>query len=469
MTPQLQQAIKLLQLSALDLEQEIQDRITDNPMLELEEDDSPAMAERAPADRTDAEVDAERADIPEELPVDSQWDDVYQSLGSAGSVSGAAGEDWDPDGRTTYEESLTDHLMWQLNLTPFSPTDHAIATALIDAIDADGMLTADLDELAAAFNSEDPDVGIEEVMMVLHRVQHFDPIGVGARSLGECLSLQLAALAGDTPWRDEALCVVRDHLNLLAAHDYSGLSKALKLDTEALGQVVALIQTLNPRPGSAIGGPPPEYVVPEVMVRKVVRGGTARWVVELNADAVPKVRLNEQYAALAKDVKTGKDSEYLRDTLAEARWFLKSLASRNETLLKVASQIVEVQRGFLEYGEQAMKPLVLADIAEAVDMHESTISRVTSRKYMHTPRGVFELKYFFSSHVGTSTGGEVSSTAIRALIKKLCAEEDPKKPLSDSKLAAILAEQNIKVARRTVAKYRESMNIPPSNERKRLF
>lgn len=304
--------------------------------------------------------------------------------------------------------------------------------------------------------------------MVLHRVQHFDPIGVGARSLGECLSLQLAALAGDTPWRDEALCVVRDHLNLLAAHDYSGLSKALKLDTEALGQVVALIQTLNPRPGSAIGGPPPEYVVPEVMVRKVVRGGTARWVVELNADAVPKVRLNEQYAALAKDVKTGKDSEYLRDTLAEARWFLKSLASRNETLLKVASQIVEVQRGFLEYGEQAMKPLVLADIAEAVDMHESTISRVTSRKYMHTPRGVFELKYFFSSHVGTSTGGEVSSTAIRALIKKLCAEEDPKKPLSDSKLAAILAEQNIKVARRTVAKYRESMNIPPSNERKRL-
>ena len=471
MTPQLQQAIKLLQLSALDLEQEIQDRITENPMLELEEDEGPAEPAEKPTERTDAPVDAERAEIPEDLPVDSQWDDVYQSLGSAGSVAGP-GEDWDNDNRTTYEESLTEHLLWQLNLSNFSPTDHAIATALIDAIDADGMLHADLDELAEAFHAEDPDVEIEEVLMVLHRVQQFDPIGVGARTLNECLALQLSALPADTPWREEALATVTEHLDTLAAHDYKNLGKTTGLDDDALAQVVALIQTLNPRPGSLVGGPPPEYVVPEVMVRKEVKNGTARWIVELNSDAVPKVRVNAQYAALARegtrDSKNSKDSEYLRDTLAEARWFIKSLQSRNETLLKVASKIVEVQRGFLEYGEEAMKPLVLADIAEAVEMHESTISRVTSRKYMHTPRGVFELKYFFSSHVGTTTGGEVSSTAIRALIKKLCAEEDVRKPLSDSKLAAILAEQNIKVARRTVAKYRESMNIPPSNERKRL-
>ncbi len=468
MTPQLQQAIKLLQLSALDLEQEIQDRITDNPMLELDEEDRSSVEPAKKKDESEAPVDAEREQIPDDLPVDSQWDEVYTGMGASSPASGSASDDWDPDSRTTYEESLADHLLWQLNMSNFSATDHAIATTLIDSIDADGMLTTDLDEVAAQFAEEDPDTGIEEVLMVLHRIQHFDPIGVGSRTLAESLTLQLAALPAETPLRDEAIDVVTNHLDMLAAHDYTGLARATRLSTEALTSIVALIQTLNPRPGSAIGGPPPEYVVPEVMVRKEVKNGTARWVVELNGDAVPKVRLNQQYAALAKDIKSGKDSEYLRDTLAEARWFLKSLQSRNETLLKVATEIVQVQRGFLEYGEEAMKPLVLADIAEAVDMHESTISRVTSRKYMHTPRGVFELKYFFSSHVGTNTGGEVSSTAIRALIKKLTQEEDPKKPLSDSKLAAILAEQNIKVARRTVAKYRESMNIPPSNERKRL-
>ncbi len=475
MTPQLQQAIKLLQLSALDLEQEIADRITENPMLELDEDEPSSRDSESDnnfddatsrSELPDAPVDAERSEIPEDLPVDSNWDDVYQNTG--GSMAGGAGESWDNDNRSVYEESLTDHLLWQLNLTPFSTTDHAIASALIDAIDADGMLTINLEELTAAFNEEDPDVEIEEVLAVLKRIQQFDPIGVGARSLSECLALQLAALPQDTPSRDDALIVVNDHLNLLAAHDYNGLSRATKLPTEQLAEVVALIQTLNPRPGSAIGGPPPEYVVPEILVRKATVAGTTRWVVELNNDAVPRVRLNQQYADLAKVASNSKDSEYIRDTLAEARWFIKSLQSRNETLLKVASKIVEVQRGFLEYGEEAMKPLVLADIAEAVEMHESTISRVTSRKYMHTPRGVFELKYFFSSHVGTNTGGEVSSTAIRALIKKLVAEEEAKKPLSDSKLAAILAQQNIKVARRTVAKYRESMNIPPSNERKRI-
>ena len=258
--------------------------------------------------------------------------------------------------------------------------------------------------------------------------------------------------------------LVTSHLDLLASRDFATLKRKTRLAEEDLAEVVKLIQSLNPRPGASIATELPDYVIPDVLVHK----HNGRWVVELNADATPKLRINSTYAGMVKRADSSADNTYLKDNLQDARWFLKSLQSRNETLLKVATRIVEHQRGFLEYGEEAMKPLVLHDIAEAVEMHESTISRVTSRKYMHTPRGIFELKYFFSSHVSTNTGGEVSSTAIRALIKKLTADENPRKPLSDNKIAAILGGQNIKVARRTVAKYRESLAIPPSNERKRL-
>ena len=338
-----------------------------------------------------------------------------------------------------------------------------IALAIIDSIHPDGLLMMSVEDICAGF---DPllDIELDEVEAVLHRIQHFDPLGVAARDLGDCLAIQLRALPENCEWRAEALALATEHLDILAAKDFASLRRKTKLADAELSKVVALIQSLNPRPGSSIGSGAAAYVVPDVHVRKV----SGQWQVTLNGESIPKVRINQTYAGMIKRADSSSDNQYLRDNLQEARWFLKSLLSRNDTLLKVAMQIVEHQRGFLDYGEEAMKPLVLHDIAEAVEMHESTISRVTTNKYMHTPRGIFELKYFFSSHVSTGSGGEVSSTAIRALIKKLTADENPKKPLSDSKIAAILNDQNIKVARRTVAKYRESLAIPPSNERKRL-
>jgi len=495
MTPQLQQAIRLLQLSSLDLQQEVQGVLEANPMLEMEEEEpisdgneqtpdpedsdtvtsaqeAEQLAEAGLDDAAEAnlnETDAEwEQPIPEDLPVDTSWDDVYQS--SPAPSGSADSEDWNQDESRGAGETLQDHLLWQLNLTPMTDVDRLIATAIIDAINNDGMLTVSVADLTSSLNplssSIDATEEIEEdeVVAVLKRIQQFDPTGVAARDLPECLALQLQALGPDVAWQPQALDVVTNQLDLLAARDFTALKRKTKLIEEDLAEVVALIQSLNPRPGASIATEVADYVIPDVLVHR----HNGRWVVELNPQATPKLRINSTYAGLIKRADSSADNVYLKDNLQDARWFLKSLQSRNETLLKVATKIVEHQRGFLEYGEEAMKPLVLHDIAEAVEMHESTISRVTSRKYMHTPRGLFELKYFFSSHVSTNSGGEVSSTAIRALIKKLTADENPRKPLSDNKIAAILAEQNIKVARRTVAKYRESMAIPPSNERKRL-
>ncbi len=473
MTPQLQQAIRLLQLSTMDLRLEIQQAIESNPMLELledEDDQDQRLGEdrdlSEPAPETTDVFDADGAEgdwqesIPEELAVDSNWDDVYQATAPAAP---ALPDDYDPDTKDGTEESLIDYMLWQLNLTPMTDRDRAIASAIIDAIGADGLLTVPDAEIMSGF---DPhlDIELDEYLAVLKRIQQFDPPGIAARDLRECLAIQLHQLPDDGPWVAEARNLVDCHLDLLASQDLAGLKRKCQLEDEALRDVVRLIQSLNPRPGAGIGSDNTEYVIPDVIVRKVKN----KWLVELNADAAPRLRINPEYAGLVRRADSSADNAYLKNNLQEARWFLKSLISRNETLLKVATRIVEHQRGFLEYGEEAMKPLVLNEIAEAVSMHESTISRVTTRKYMHTPRGVFELKYFFSSHLGTSTGGEVSSTAIRALIKKLTADENPKKPLSDSKIAAILTEQNINVARRTVAKYRELLSIPPSNERKRL-
>lgn len=472
MTPQLQQAIRLLQLSTLDLQQEIHQALESNPMLDLEEssdDDRSPDDESSPNESTEnqnlnSDESSWEDQIPNDLSVDSNWDDIYPT---ASSNYSSDNDSYDFESRNTAEETLQDHLMWQLNLTPMSDRDEAIAMAIIDAIDANGMLTVDLESIHAGF---DPglELELEEVLAVLHRIQQFDPVGVGYRNLAECLLIQLNQLENEA--RPElisnAKLIIREHLELLGHRDYAQLMRRTKLKEAELRDTIAVIEGLDPRPGSAISPPSTSYIVPDVIVTK--QPDTGKWRVELNPDTAPKIRINDSYASLVKRADTSDDNNYMRDKLQEARWFIKSLQSRNETLMKVATRIVEHQKGFLEYGDEAMKPLVLHDIAEAVSMHESTISRVTTQKYMHTPRGIFELKYFFSSHVSTKGGGECSSTAIRAIIKKLIAAENARKPLSDSKITQLLEEKGINVARRTIAKYRESLSIPPSNERKRL-
>jgi RNA polymerase sigma-54 factor len=485
MTPQLQQAIRLLQLSTLDLQQEIQQVLDSNPLLELAEDDGEpepevdnlTRLEPTPEPKTDgplerlegttgnselaAEEEWQLGMMPEELPVDTQWDDLLPSS----AIPSGASEDSNSDfeSRNNASESLQDQLRWQLNLTRLSDTDRIIALALIDATDANGRLQASVEEIQQAL-VPDLDIDVEEVVAVLHCLQQFEPAGVCTRDLQECLLVQLQQLPAGTPGLDQARIMISRHLAQLGAGDYKQILRRMRLTEEQLREVLDLIRSLDPNPGQNIGDDTTEYVVPDVFVSK--KG--ERWVVELNPDIAPRLRINNSYASLIRRADSSADNTFLKDNLQEARWFLKSLYSRNETLMKVATKIVEHQRNFLEFGEEAMKPLVLHDIADAVEMHESTISRVTTRKYMHTPRGIFELKYFFSSHVGTTSGGECSSTAIRALIRKLVAAENPRKPLSDNKITSLLEEQGIQVARRTVAKYREILLIPPSNERKRL-
>ena len=482
MTPQLQQAIRLLQLSTLDLQQEIHQALESNPMLELiegiEEDENQATDAKAntesasqaadsPDNKTADNLDEEywQSEIPKDLEVDSSWDDVYTN--SPPPSQNFEADDFNHESHNPAEETLQDHLLWQLNLTPMSESDEAIAIAIIDAIDPNGWLTVDLESILIGF---DPalEIGLDEMLAVLHRIQQFDPIGVGYRNLSECLLVQLNHLGEhDQPKIVEnAKLIVREYIELLGHRDYALLMRKTKLKEAELAETIALIEDLDPRPGANIAPESTDYVVPDVIVTKHANSG--KWKVELNPETAPKIRINSSYASLVKRADTSSDNNFLRDNLQEARWFLKSLQSRNETLMKVATRIVEHQKGFLEYGDEAMKPLVLHDIAEAVSMHESTISRVTTQKYMYTPRGIFELKYFFSSHVSTKGGGECSSTAIRAIIKKLIAAENKRKPLSDSKITELLEEKGINVARRTIAKYRESLSIPPSNERKRL-
>lgn len=523
MTPQLQQAIRLLQLSTLDLQAEIQEALEANPLLELEEprtdgtdsDSSDAELHSTDGDdftdlidfarasdyssttdqpltqsESEASVDLEGKDMPDELPVDSDWDTLFDGA-SGPSGSSSDDEDFDFEGRNSSPETIYDILLWQLNLTPMSDMDRVIALAIIEAIDSKGYLTQsveeirdsvlaqqdivadilamqqqELDAMGIELAQEDTDgvpISVEEVTAVLHRIQQFDPPGVGARDLRECLLIQLRQLPASAE-RDDAILLVDQYLEALGVRDFTLIMRRTRMTEARLKAAIGLIQTLTPHPGSSVDADDTQYVIPDVIVRKE----KGRWKVELNPEATPRLRVNSSYASLIQRADNSSDNTFLKNNLQEARWFIKSLQSRNETLLKVATKIVEHQIGFLEHGEEAMKPLVLHDIAEAVGMHESTISRVTTQKYMHTPRGVFELKYFFSSHVNTASGGECSSTAIRAIIKKLISAENPRKPLSDSKIAEILAEQDIQVARRTIAKYREAMLIPPSNERKRL-
>ena len=476
LTPQMQQSIKLMRLSTLELRQEILQTVECNPMLELQEDeyeeDWEANADGEAVDAADDEGDelseeaeseeAELATIPEELAVDVSWDDIYPAREGGADYNGAD-EDTGFEERNGASTSLRDDLLWQLNLTTMSERLRVAALVVIDSIDEDGMLIDSCKELARALGPR-LRIRVSEIEAALRLVQGFDPPGVGARDLAECLLLQLERLPEETPRRTAAIRVVRRHFQLLARQDLAALQRRMRLSETELEEVLALIRQLHPRPGAAVGDATVEYVVPDVVVYK----DDGRWAVELNRETMPRVRVNQAYARYIKAGDNSADNLFLRDNLQDAKWFLQNLEYRNETLLKVAANIVERQRGFLEHGAEAMVPLVMAEVATAVDRHDSTISRVTTGKYMETPHGVFELKYFFSNQVGGAESA-VSSTAIRALIKKLTSEEDPRNPLSDVKITSLLKERGIQVARRTVAKYREALAIPPSNERRRLL
>jgi len=469
MTPQLQQAIRLLQLSSLELQTEIQEALETNPLLEVEEEynyDEPGTVRRDEDTGSREISELENTDIPEDLPVDSKWEDTYDNSQSLPSSGPSGDSDFERDNQDESSNSLQQHLLWQMRLTPFTETEQAIATTIIDSIEDDGYLKTTLEEIQQSLGEEFAEIELDEIETVLHRIHHFDPVGVGARDLRECLLIQLRLYESSVALKHVELLteLIDKHLDTLAKRDYALIKRALKVSDDELTDLVRSIQLLNPRPGSSIQTDKTEYIVPDVYAIKV----NGKWQLSLNPDNAPKLQIAEHYASLINRADSSEENTYLKNNLQEARWFLKSLQSRNETLLKVTQAIVERQRDFLDHGEEAMRPLVLADIAETVEMHESTISRVTTRKYLHTPRGIFELKFFFSSHVGTESGGECSATAIRAIIKKLVAAENPRKPLSDSKIADILGEQGINVARRTIAKYRETLAIAPSNERKRL-
>ena len=472
MTPQLQQAIRLLQLSTMDLQTEIQQTLEENPMLEVEEEASAIDGETQ--DKTesglgeqDEQLDLERSEkLPDELPVDSEWEDIYD-IASAGISSAAHASDENVndylENQSIEGDTLAEHLLWQLRNMSTSDTDFAIGVAIIDAINDDGYLTESIEEIHAGLG-DDLEIELDEVEAVLHRIQRFDPLGVGARDLKECLLLQLEQFDAGTAGLSDVRMLISEHLEQIGNRDYARLLKATRLSEQRLQELIGFIQSLNPKPGSTISPNRAEYIIPDIFVRKI----NGEWIVSLNPEAAPKLRINPLYAGYVKKSGRDKDSSYLRNSMQEARWFLKSLQSRSDTLLRVGKAIVDRQRLFLEYGEEGMKPMVLRDIADELEMHESTISRVTTQKYMPTPRGVFEFKFFFSSHVSTADGGECSATAIRAMVKKLIENENPRKPMSDNKISAFLVKEGINVARRTVAKYREAMSIPPSNERKRL-
>ena len=461
LTPQLQQAIKLLQLSTLDLQQAIEETLESNPLLEREEEGDAQTENQDSQSDVDFTAATAEENSSDELPVDTRWEDLMPS--SAPPPSSPDGEMGQFADRDAEPETLHDQLHWQLNLTRFSATDHMIATAFIDAVDANGRLTQTPEEILEALR--DPELELDEVLAVLHRLQHFEPTGIFASDLRECLLLQLRQMDEETPHRNTAGAIANRHLESIATADPRQLSRRLRTTPEDVVGALNLIRSLDPTPGTSVGESTTEYIIPDVFVMRK----EGHWRVELNPDIAPKLRINALYSELVGQSGSASDKTFVRENLQEAKFFMTSLHNRNETLLKVASKIVAHQREFLELGEEAMKPLILADIAEQINMHESTVSRATTRKYMHTPRGIYELKFFFSSHVATTEGGERSSTAIKALIKKLVQAEDAKKPLSDNKLCVLLEEQGVIVARRTVAKYREQLNISPSNERRRLL
>ena len=462
LTPQLQQSIRLLQLSTLELNQELEKFLMENPL--LERDDAEAEPATVPADGAGRDEFRETTvTAPDNAPAsgDGAEFDWFTDAPSA-APRREDGEDADYPQLAAGEPTLSEHLMSQLALTQLSERDKSLVNTLIAALDDSGYMSQSLEEIAELLPPE-LEVGLDELHIALHHLQGLDPTGVGARTPAECLELQLKALPADTPARELAIDIVHEHLQALAAHDFTRLRRQLHCDDESLRSAQHLIQSLNPHPGAGYGASETRYIVPDVIVRKVKNS----WVVSLNPDAMPKLRINRMYAEILRDKQYSASSQ-MSGQLQEARWLIKNVQQRFDTILRVAQAIVEQQRHFFDHGEVAMRPLVLREIAETLGLHESTVSRVTTQKFMATPRGIFELKYFFGSHVATETGGACSATAIRALLKQLIQAEDCKKPLSDSKISEILAKQGIVVARRTIAKYRESMNIPPVSLRKSL-
>ncbi len=457
MTPQLQQAIRLLQLPTIDLLAHIREALESNVMLEQDEENDTATFQPLATTEMGGEQ-ASPEPVAQVEVIDDGWND--QSVGPAENPWSPGDDERQQEFADAGATSLRDHLLWQLELAQLTPRELAIARAIVDAINNNGYLGDALEEVAATLRPE-IDCTVAEIENVLIMVQTLDPSGVGARTLSECLLLQLVQLEADTPGLECARTIARSHLELMAGRDPAALRRVIACDEEELAQALVLVRACHPRPGSVLSSAAPEYVVPDVFVRRTTRG----WSVEANGTTLPRVRVNQDYAQL---IGRGAGHATMRTQLQEARWLLKSLEIRQDTLLKVVRSIVERQQDFLEQGEEHMRPMILRDIAEAIEMHESTVSRITSGKYMHTPRGVFELRYFFSSQVESAGGAGTSSTAIRAKIRKLIREEDPGNPLSDSRLAELLSGEGIPVARRTVAKYREILGLAPSNERRRI-
>jgi RNA polymerase sigma-54 factor len=468
MTPQLQQAIRLLQLPVLELQAQIREALESNVMLESEDESAsletaelevPQFETPTPSAQpaeTPTSNDTERAERDSDLD-EQDWSDA-QITGP--SETPWSGDDVSQDFSDARGETLQEHLTWQLEMSRLSERDMRIGAAIIDAINDDGYVIESLDEIARNLQPEIV-AAAAEVERVLAHVQAMDPAGVGARSVSECIELQLRQLDPQTQGRDTALIIAANYLDQVADQQYALLRRQLRVTEEEMEHALVLVRACQPRPGSSVHSVPAEYIVPDVFVRRTERG----WAVDINPASLPRIRVNQSYAGL---IGRSADHAMLRTQLQEARWLIRSLEIRNETLLKVARCIVQRQSAFLEHGDESMQPMILKDVAEAVQMHESTISRVTTNKYMHTHRGVFEFRYFFSSHVAASDGSEMSSTAIRAKIRKLVSAEEPDKPLSDSRIAEILSREGVLVARRTVAKYREALGIPPSSERKKV-
>jgi RNA polymerase sigma-54 factor len=459
MTPQLQQAIRLLQLPVLELQAQVQEALESNVMLEAEEEeqidltslDQPAPQGEDSEDRPEATT--------EEAEVSVEMEDPWLES-STPSGEGRAPDDDDRPLEFSDERGrdLHQHLIWQLEVSRLDAREVWIGEAIVDALNDDGYLTESVADITRSLTADLP-VGEDDVERVLAFVQSLDPTGVGARSAAECIGLQLAQLEDGTPGRELALAIARDHLQAVADRDLPGLCESFGTDEESLEAALTLIRGCNPRPGSAFEGAEPEYIVPDVFVRRTDQG----WSVEINPGSVPRLKVNQDYASL---VTRSGDYATLRAQLQEARWLIRSLEIRKDTLLRVARTIVQRQAAFLERGEEAMQPMILRDVAEAVSMHESTISRVTTGKYMLTPRGIYEFRFFFSSHVSGASGEDVSSVAIRARIRKLISSEDSARPLSDAQLADLLSGEGVKVARRTVAKYREALGFGSSGDRR---
>ena len=468
LTPQLQQSIRLLQLSTQELDQEIERYLRDNPLLERADGGldaaagTTAMPEVSSQETTtavaDEAPDAGDGSAERESQADS---DLLAEMSYSAAGERDDGDDSDYSQQASDTPTLREHLLGQLALLNLSERDRTLTGLLIDTLDEDGYLTQSVEDLMAMLPVE-LDVDVEELGTALRHVQHLDPSGVGACSLAECLALQLRALAVSTPYCDKAIEVVTQHLEVLAAKDYVKLKRTLRCDDESLRAVQKLITSLDPKPGRGYAQADTRYIIPDVVVIKI----KGLWTASLNVEAMPKLRVNRMYADILSRGRGA--SQQMSGQLQEAKWLIKNVQQRFETILRVSQAIVDRQRNFLEHGAIAMRPLVLREIAEVLELHESTVSRVTTNKFMRTPRGIVELKFFFGSHVGTDAGGSASSTAIRELIKQLVSTENPRKPLSDSQISSLLAQQGIIVARRTVAKYREALQILPGNLRKSL-